>query len=105
MPRPVAEAQYRILVCQGTSCRQRGGVDAHHEWLLAGHTRPWVVVPSACLRFCVHAPVTVVYPDGVWLPRLTAERVRDAVQRLENGTADAIAGAIPAFGPRADASE
>src|SRR5579875_2853945 len=96
MPRPVGEAQQRILVCQGPSCRQRGGVEAHHEWLLASRARPWAVVPTACLRFCLYAPLSVVYPDAVWLVRLTGGRVEEAARRLERGQLDAMPGATRA---------
>ncbi len=96
MPRPVAEAARRVLVCQGAACRERGGMDARHEWLLALHGRSMVVVPTACLRFCLHAPVSIVYPDGVWLPRLTGERVREVMRALDRGTLEDVAGAIVA---------
>lgn len=102
MPRPVGELEKRILVCQGPSCRERGGLDAHHEWLLAARPRPWGVVPTACLRFCLYAPVSIVYPDAVWLPRLTGERVREAVRLLDRDQVRELPGAISAGPPAAD---
>lgn len=94
MPRPVGEASRRVLVCQGAVCRERGGIEARHEWLLAARGRSLVVVPTACLRFCVQAPVSIVYPDLVWLPRLTGDRVREVLRAMDRGWLENVAGAI-----------
>jgi (2Fe-2S) ferredoxin len=92
--RDVEAATQRILVCQGPSCLQRGGVEVRRMWLLAAKDRPWAVVPTACLRWCLWAPVTVVYPDAVWLPRLGADRVREAARALAAGHVGDVRGAV-----------
>lgn len=94
--RDVRETTRRVLVCQGSACLRRGGVEARRQWVRAARGRDWAVVPTACLRLCVWSPVTVIYPEGVWLTRMTGERVPEAARAVADGRAVGIPGGVQA---------
>jgi (2Fe-2S) ferredoxin len=89
VPAPdVSRAGHRVLVCQGSVCQAGGALEARLEWIRRlGRPEPGgpLVVPTACLRLCVAAPVAVVYPEGAWFGRVRARRVRQVWEAVSAG--------------------
>ena len=59
-----------VIACEGKDCEKRGGREALREMKSALRKldlRDGVLITRVdCLDQCEHAPVMVVYPDGVW---------------------------------------
>lgn len=82
-PAEFARTTRHAFLCTGPDCCDpREHADL---WdLLKSETRslgvPVMRTRAACLRICRDGPWLVVYPDGIWYGRLTAERLRHIVR-------------------------
>lgn len=77
-----AEPQ-RVLVCQGRLCRRKGAPESRRQWIRDTRDMPVTILSTGCLRVCGMGPVAVVYPEGIWLQRMTPEHIREGVQLLQ----------------------
>ncbi len=72
-----------VLVCGGTGCTSSGSgavMQTLNEQLKEHHLDSEIcVVPTGCHGLCAEGPVMIVYPDGVFYTRVTAEDVPEIV--------------------------
>ncbi len=72
-----------VLVCGGTGCTSSGSaavMQALNEQLKENHLDSEIcVVPTGCHGLCAEGPVMIVYPDGIFYTRVTAEDVPEIV--------------------------
>ncbi len=73
-----------VLICAGTGCTSSGSV-AIKEALEAqlvekGLTEEIKVVPTGCFGLCALGPVMIVYPEGTFYSRVTAEDIPEIVE-------------------------
>lgn len=73
----IEAAQNHLFLCVGPDCCDPSEHQALWD-LLKSETRSLPVLRSkaACLRICTDGPWLVVYPEGIWYGRLTADRLR-----------------------------
>lgn len=88
--RPIRMKPYRlhIFVCQGKRCAARGGeqtLETLKERIKSEGIKDVKVSKSGCLKVCKETdaegelcPAAVVYPEGVWYQKVTADAV-DAI--------------------------
>ena len=73
-----------VLICGGTGCTSSGSIDiqkAFDENIAAcGLTEEVKVVQTGCFGLCALGPVVIVYPDGTFYSRVTAEDVKEIVE-------------------------
>ena len=73
-----------VLICGGTGCTSSGSVDiqkAFAENIEAnGLSEEVKVVQTGCFGLCALGPVVIVYPDGTFYSRVTAEDVKEIVE-------------------------
>lgn len=89
---PVGEierARHHLFLCIGPDCCAPAA--GQELWdLLKAETRrlkvPVLRTKAACLRICRDGPWLLVYPEGVWYGRLTADRLRRILhEHIEEG--------------------
>ena len=72
-----------ILVCGGTGCTSSGSlklIDAlNKEIAAAGLDEEVKVVQTGCFGLCALGPIMIVYPDGTFYSRVTADDVPEIV--------------------------
>jgi len=72
-----------ILVCGGTGCTSSGSlpvIDAlNAEIKAAGLDEEVKVVQTGCFGLCALGPIMIVYPDGTFYSRVTAEDIPEIV--------------------------
>ena len=83
-----------VLACEDKDCAKGGGKEALRELkgaLKEAGLREQVLVTKVnCFNQCEHAPVFVVYPDGVWYGGVDERGARDIAERhLRDGGAAA----------------
>ena len=73
-----------VLICGGTGCTSSGSVDiqkAFTENIEAnGLSEEVKVVQTGCFGLCALGPVVIVYPDGTFYSRVTADDVKEIVE-------------------------
>ena len=73
-----------VLICGGTGCTSSGSQaiqEAFAENIKAfGLTEEVKVVQTGCFGLCALGPVVIVYPDGTFYSRVTAEDVKEIVE-------------------------
>ena len=73
-----------VLICAGTGCTSSGSVAIKEalEKQLAdkGLTEEIKVVPTGCFGLCALGPVMIVYPEGTFYSRVTAEDIPEIVE-------------------------
>ena len=73
-----------VLICAGTGCTSSGSVavaDALATELEAkGLTEEIKIVKTGCFGLCALGPVMIVYPEGTFYSRVTAEDIPEIVE-------------------------
>ena len=73
----------QVLICGGTGCTSSGSKaiqDAFSEQIAAnGLSEEVKIVQTGCFGLCALGPVVIVYPDGTFYSRVTAEDVKEIV--------------------------
>ncbi len=73
----------QVLICGGTGCTSSGSKAiqaAFEEQIVAnGLTEEVKIVQTGCFGLCALGPVVIVYPDGTFYSRVTAEDVKEIV--------------------------
>ncbi len=73
-----------VLICAGTGCTSSGSVaikEALEKQLEEkGLTEEIKVVPTGCFGLCALGPVMIVYPEGTFYSRVTAEDIPEIVE-------------------------
>ncbi len=73
-----------VLICGGTGCTSSGSLDiqtAFEENIEKnGLSEEVKVVQTGCFGLCALGPVVIVYPDGTFYSRVTAEDVKEIVE-------------------------
>ena len=73
-----------VLICAGTGCTSSGSIAIKEalEKQLAdkGLTEEIKVVPTGCFGLCALGPVMIVYPEGTFYSRVTAEDIPEIVE-------------------------
>ena len=73
----------QVLICGGTGCTSSGSVaiqEAFKEQIEAnGLAEEVKIVQTGCFGLCALGPVVIVYPDGTFYSRVTAEDVKEIV--------------------------
>ena len=74
-----------VLVCEDKDCARGGGREALRELKRAlkeaGLRDEVLVTKVECFDLCEHAPVVVVYPEGVWYGGVGEQGAREIVER------------------------
>ncbi|MDQ3805010.1 MAG: (2Fe-2S) ferredoxin domain-containing protein [Acidobacteriota bacterium] len=74
-----------VLVCEDKDCARGGGKDALKELKAAlreaGLREEVLVTKVNCFDQCEHAPVMVVYPEGVWYGEVDGRGAREIAAR------------------------
>lgn len=74
-----------VLVCDAKDCARGGARDALRELKgalkEAGLRAEVLVTKVSCFDLCGHAPVMVVYPDGVWYGGVGERGAREIAER------------------------
>lgn len=74
-----------VLACDDKDCLRGGGKEALRELkgaLKAADLRDEVLITKVdCFDLCEHAPVLVVYPDGVWYGEVDERGAREIAER------------------------
>ena len=73
----------QVLICGGTGCTSSGSVAIQKEFEeqinLNGLSEEVKIVQTGCFGLCALGPVVIVYPDGTFYSRVTAEDVKEIV--------------------------
>ena len=73
-----------VLICGGTGCTSSGSksIQAAFDSALAaqGLTDEVKIVQTGCFGLCALGPVVIVYPDGTFYSRVTADDVKEIVE-------------------------
>ncbi len=73
-----------VLICAGTGCTSSGSIavsDALEKELAAkGLTDEIKIVKTGCFGLCALGPVMIVYPEGTFYSRVTAEDIPEIVE-------------------------
>ncbi len=73
-----------VLICGGTGCTSSGSKtlqDAFHTNLAEfGLSEEVKIVQTGCFGLCALGPIVIVYPDGTFYSRVTADDVKDIVE-------------------------
>ncbi len=73
----------QVLICGGTGCTSSGSVAIQKEFeeqiVAHGLSEEVKIVQTGCFGLCALGPVVIVYPDGTFYSRVTAEDVKEIV--------------------------
>lgn len=73
-----------VLVCAGTGCKSAGSKEVElafqREIKNKGLVDEVMVVETGCHGFCEYGPLVIVYPEGTFYSRVTAEDVPEIVE-------------------------
>ena len=73
-----------VLICAGTGCTSSGSIavsDALEKELAAkGLTEEIKIVKTGCFGLCALGPVMIVYPEGTFYSRVTADDIPEIVE-------------------------
>ena len=73
-----------VLICGGTGCTSSGSLSiqkAFEENIAAnGLSEEVKLVQTGCFGLCALGPVVIVYPDGTFYSRVTADDVKEIVE-------------------------
>ncbi len=73
----------QVLICGGTGCTSSGSVAIQNEFeaqiAANGLAEEVKIVQTGCFGLCALGPVVIVYPDGTFYSRVTAEDVKEIV--------------------------
>ena len=73
----------QVLICGGTGCTSSGSVAIQKEFEeqinLNGLSEEVKIVQTGCFGLCALGPVVIVYPDGTFYSRVTADDVKEIV--------------------------
>ena len=73
-----------VLICGGTGCTSSGSLDIQKAFAenieKNGLSEEVKVVQTGCFGLCALGPVVIVYPDGTFYSRVTAEDVKEIVE-------------------------
>ncbi|NCD09887.1 MAG: NADH-quinone oxidoreductase subunit NuoF, partial [Negativicutes bacterium] len=73
-----------VLVCAGTGCKSAGSKEVElafqKEIKAKGLADEVMVVETGCHGFCEYGPLVIVYPEGTFYSRVTAEDVPEIVE-------------------------
>ncbi len=73
-----------VLICGGTGCTSSGSIaiqEAFENNIEAfGLTEEVKIVQTGCFGLCALGPVVIVYPDGTFYSRVTADDVKEIVE-------------------------
>ncbi len=73
----------QVLICGGTGCTSSGSVAIQNEFeaqiAANGLEEEVKIVQTGCFGLCALGPVVIVYPDGTFYSRVTAEDVKEIV--------------------------
>ena len=73
-----------VLICGGTGCTSSGSVDIQKAFAdnieAFGLSEEVKIVQTGCFGLCALGPVVIVYPDGTFYSRVTAEDVKEIVE-------------------------
>ena len=74
-----------VLVCEDKDCARGGGKEALKELKgalrEAGLRDEVLITKVGCFDLCEHAPVMVVYPEGVWYGEVDERGAREIAER------------------------
>ena len=73
-----------VLICGGTGCTSSGSVAIQEAFKsnieACGLSEEVKVVETGCFGLCALGPVVIVYPDGTFYSRVTADDVKEIVE-------------------------
>ncbi len=74
----ISSARKHLFFCLGPDCCQ--GQAGEALWAFAKKRIAELGLPvmrtkAGCFRICAEGPWLLIYPDGVWYPRMTPERL------------------------------
>ena len=73
-----------VLICAGTGCTSSGSAQVcealEREILAKGLSEEIKVVKTGCFGLCALGPIMIVYPEGVFYSRVTAEDIPEIVE-------------------------
>ena len=73
-----------VLICAGTGCTSSGSaavrVALEKELEARGLTEEIKIVQTGCFGLCALGPVMIVYPEGTFYSRVTAEDIPEIVE-------------------------
>ncbi len=73
-----------VLICAGTGCTSSGSAQVvnalERELTSRGLTEEIKVVKTGCFGLCALGPIMIVYPEGVFYSRVTAEDIPEIVE-------------------------
>ncbi len=73
-----------VLICGGTGCTSSGSQAIQEAFAsnieACGLTEEVKVVQTGCFGLCALGPVVIVYPDGTFYSRVTADDVKEIVE-------------------------
>ncbi len=74
-----------VLICGGTGCTSSGSMDIRDalmaELEAAGIKDEIKVVTTGCFGLCALGPIMIVYPEGTFYSKVTAEDMNEIVQK------------------------
>ena len=84
----VESARKHLFFCIGPDCCQ--AEEGKELWANAKKEtknlkNPVMRTKTGCFRICCEGPWLVVYPDGIWYPRMTPERLDRVLQEHVEG--------------------
>lgn len=74
----IARARKHLFFCLGPDCCQKEAGEvlwAFAKKRIAELDLPVMRTKAGCFRICCEGPWLVVYPEGVWYPKMTPERL------------------------------
>ena len=73
-----------VLICGGTGCTSSGSVAIQEAFKsnieACGLSEEVNVVETGCFGLCALGPVVIIYPDGTFYSRVTADDVKEIVE-------------------------
>lgn len=72
--------RYRVLICQGRSCRQQGSAKVL-ETFCSYHLTKYKIEPSGCLGQCGMGPMVLILPEKIWYDRVSLQQVNSIVRQ------------------------